>query len=153
MNLLPWLTCGHWCWSQYEYASSSISHTIYLACHLDSQTLMFPMAAYDAQQYVAREQDEINQVWITKPHSDRKSPSANNLLTEEMQQCTLAARRSLHRYPSTKAKQYPLEHNSSMQKLHTSMLVMSFGPAHLWKYRLPKYGVNYSRKRTYCRIL
>ena len=76
---------------------------------------MFPMAAYDAQQYVAREQDEINQAWITKPPSDRKSPSANILLTEEMQQCTLAARRSLHRYPSTGAKQYPLEYNSSMQ--------------------------------------
>ena len=118
-------------------------------CYL--QPLKFPMAAYDVQQYVVHEHDEINQVWIAKPHSDRKSTSADILLTE-MQQFTLTARYTLNRYQSTEAKQSPLEHNSSMQKLNISMLIMSLCHTHPWKYRLPKYGDNY-KTRTYCRIL
>ena len=72
------------------------------------------MTAYGGQQYVAHEHDEINQVWIAKPHSDRKSTPANIKSTEEMQQFTLTASCTLNRYRSTKAKQYLLDHNSSM---------------------------------------
>ena len=62
-----------------------------------------------------------------------------------MDKCTLAARYTLNRYQSTEAKQSPLEHNSSMQKLNISMLIMSLGHAHPRKYREPKYGDNYSK--------